>query len=133
MFGNDNDKIDQISSEIVSLSSDNEIPCERAFEISRKFDVSPLEVGLKINSLEIKISNCQLGLFGYKPEKKILVPAEDVSSSLENSIMNHLTNNRIFCKDVWEVANENSIGRMDAAAACEKLSIKIKKCQLGAF
>ncbi len=133
MPGTNQDNMDDISAELISISTDNEVTCEQAFQAAHKLGVSPLSVGKKINALDKKITRCQLGLFGYKPEKKILVPAEKVDTSLENSIMNHVTNNRIFCIDVWKVADENSISRMDAAAACEKLSIKIKKCQLGAF
>lgn len=133
MPGTSQDNMDDISAELISISTDNEVTCEQAFETAHKLGVSPLEVGKKINALGKKITKCQLGLFGYKPEKKILTPAEEVGSSLENSILNHITNNRIFCIDVWKIADENSIRRMDAAAACEKLSLKIKKCQLGAF
>jgi len=47
--------------------------------------------------------------------------------------MQYVNNGRIICADVWKVADSQGITRLDAASACEKVILKIKKCQLGAF
>ena len=42
---------------------DGKLPCAVAFELARKFKVTPRQVGDTANRLEIKIVNCQLGCF----------------------------------------------------------------------
>ena len=40
---------------------------------------------------------------------------------------------RLSCLSAWEIAEETGSTRMAISSACEKLKIKIKPCQLGAF
>ncbi len=124
---------DDLTLKLKNASDGEEISCENAFTVIENTGVLPLDVGKLINKMDMKITRCQLGLFGYKPEKKILKPADSVSEQLSSSIMQYVNNGRIICADVWKVADSNGITRIEAASACEKLSFKIKKCQLGAF
>ena len=48
----------------------NGLPCAVAFDIASTLGVSPLEVGKNADLLEIPLIKCQLGLFGYQPNKK---------------------------------------------------------------
>jgi len=124
---------DDLTEKLQNVSDGKEISCENAFIVIEDTGVLPLDVGKLINRMDMKITCCQLGLFGYKPEKKILKPADSVSEQLSSLIMQYVNNGRIICVDVWKVADSHGITRLDAASACEKLSLKIKKCQLGAF
>ncbi|MFW5770750.1 MAG: hypothetical protein ACOCX9_04885 [Spirochaetota bacterium] len=124
---------EDLTTKLQNVSDGKEISCKNAFTVIENTGVSPLDVGKLINKMDMKITCCQLGLFGYKPEKKILKPADTVSEQLYSSIMQYVNNGRIICADVWKVADSQLITRLDAASACEKLSLKIKKCQLGAF
>jgi hypothetical protein len=77
-------KIDQKVAEAVKgRVSEEEISCAAAFKIVSDLEVSPLEVGFTIDVLEIPVTKCQLGLFGYNPQKGFVQPAESVSSALE--------------------------------------------------
>ena len=59
--------------------------------------------------------------------------APSVSSDLESAIRKALANGRLSCLDAWKIADQLQIKRLDVCAACEKLKIKVKPCQLGAF
>ena len=109
------------------------ISCAAAFKIVRDMDISPNEVGFTIDSLEIKITKCQLGLYGYGPGKRSIKPMEEVSKGLEEAIKRSLLDGRLSCEAVWELAERFDIGKMDVTSACEALKIKISSCQLGAF
>jgi hypothetical protein len=64
-------EIDQKVAEAVKgRISEEEISCAAAFKIVSDLEVSPLEVGFTIDVLEIPVTKCQLGLFGYNPQKK---------------------------------------------------------------
>lgn len=127
-------KIDEgLKQEIVQQTKDNNISCRSAEKISREKNVSMSEIGLTIDMLNINIVQCQLGLFGYDGKTKQVPAAETVSPDLESVIRAALVDNRLPCKVAWGIADKLKIKRLEVCSACEKLKIKIKPCQLGAF
>ena len=109
------------------------LPCPAAFEIAAELGVPAEEVGFTADRLEISLIFCQLGLHGYLPESKCLKPAESVSSELESVIQERTVDGRLPCRAAWDIAAEQGMEKMDVAAACELLEVKIISCQLGAF
>ncbi|MBW1894574.1 MAG: hypothetical protein JRF40_11575 [Deltaproteobacteria bacterium] len=113
--------------------SDGKITCAAMHGIAKMLSVSPAEVGKTADLLEVRLLKCQLGLFGYSPERKIVKPAENVSSEISRAIRESIENQRISCLSCWEIAEKSGCGKMDISAACEELGVKISPCQLGAF
>jgi hypothetical protein len=109
------------------------ITCGDAHRIARDLGVSPAAVGATIDLLELRIARCQLGLFGYSPQRKILQPADSVAPELAEALNRLAVDGRISCKDCWDTAAVFGMPRMAAGAACERLGLKIRPCQLGAF
>jgi hypothetical protein len=122
-----------LAERIKNSCADNAITCASAHEIADEQGVPPSEVGFTIDFLERRINKCQLGLFGYRPERRIVKTAETVSDELEKAIRDELADNRLSCARAWDIADRMGISRIDVASACEKLNIKISQCQLGAF
>lgn len=111
---------------------ENKLPCAKIFEICNEFSVFPDIAGLTMDNYKMKITFCQLGLFGYPEGKKIPV-CETVSKELKEEILSYLEDDKLPCAAAWNIALEMKIKKIDVAAASEKLGIKIGKCQLGAF
>jgi hypothetical protein len=109
------------------------LPCAVAFEIAAEELVSPLDVGRTSDLLEVPIIKCQLGLFGYKPQKRIVKPAEQVSDELREAISQGLENGRLPCRTAWAIAERLHLPKMAVSSACELLKTKIGPCQLGSF
>jgi hypothetical protein len=107
--------------------------CAVAFAIAERLHAAPIDIGGALDLEDISIVKCQLGLFGYKPDKKIVKPMESVPDGLRKEITTGLTNGRLPCAQAWAIAQKFNMSKMDISAACEKLGIKIKPCQLGAF
>jgi hypothetical protein len=127
-------KYDQkIIDAIKEHSLDGKIPCAVAFSIAGDLKVPPAEVGVTLDFLETKIVKCQLGLFGYQPQKNVAKPAESVSSELEEAIRAVLVNDRLPCAAAWEIAKRFELPKMGVCSACETLKIKISDCQLLTF
>jgi len=127
-------KVDpQIAEALKEKAKNNKISCASAHKIADETGTTPAEVGVALDLLEMRITNCQLGLFGHSPEKKIVKSSETVSPELEKAIRNSLEDNRISCLSCWEIAARFGIARIDISAACEALGVKIGLCQLGAF
>ncbi len=61
-----------IKNEILKQNKDGKLPCLVAFKIANELRVSPAEVGETVDLLNFRLAKCQLGLFGYKPQKKSL-------------------------------------------------------------
>ena len=113
--------------------SEGEIPCAVAFKVASELDVAPALVGKTADLLELRLRKCQIGLFGYEPNKRIVKPAETVSEELETCIRDGLTDNRLSCEKAWGISKKLDLTKMAVSSACEHLGIKINACQLGAF
>lgn len=109
------------------------LPCARAFEIARELSVPLLKIGYTADLLHIRIVQCQMGLFGYEPEKRIVQAASVVEQPLEKAIRERLINGRLPCAAAFAISRELRIPKMDVSAACETQKIKVSSCQLGAF
>jgi hypothetical protein len=109
------------------------LPCRIAHEIASQFAVPPAEVGKTADLLEHRIIECQMGLFGYSPQKRIVTPAARVDPALREALEQRTVEGVISCFSCWEVAAALGIARMAVASAVESLGLKIKPCQLGAF
>ena len=127
-------KVDKRVADLVkSKVKEGAMACAVAFEIAESLGVSPEEVGFTLDSLEINIVKCQLGLFGYAPIKRIVKPAERVPPDIEKAIRGALVNDRLPCASAWALAEKRRLKKMDISSACEALGIKIGPCQLGTF
>jgi hypothetical protein len=122
-----------IKSEILKRTHKNEIPCAVAFEIAKDLRVSPDAVGMTADLMNYRLVKCQLGLFGYHPQKKIVTPQHTVTEDLKNAISEALVQERLSCKSAWDIASRFNVRKMNVSGACEAMGIKIKYCQLGAF
>jgi len=123
----------QIAEAVKQKAKEGKISCAVAFEIVEELHIPPDEVGFTLDSLEIKISKCQLGIFGYSHNKSPVKPLDSVSGELKKTIEDALEGSRLPCIAAWEIAKRLGIGKMDVTAACENLKIKISSCQLGGF
>jgi hypothetical protein len=131
--GPDRQPLPEVAEAVRKRARDGEIPCAAAFEIAEDRKVSPAEVGLAIDCLEVLIVKCQLGLFGYGAQRSIAEPAADVAPDLEGAIRRDLVEGRLPCAASWRIAADLGLPRMAVSSACERLGIKISRCQLGAF
>ncbi|MBA2880300.1 hypothetical protein HNR65_000607 [Desulfosalsimonas propionicica] len=114
-------------------AKDGELPCSVAFEIANQLNTLPAAVGACADEMKLRLVKCQLGLFGYSPNKKIVKARPEVSDALRRAIGENLENGRLPCKRAFAIAADMGLRKMDISGACETLGIKIKPCQLGAF
>src|SRR5512137_1990793 len=112
---------------------DGAMTCPLAFQAAGELNLSPAEIGQALDILEISLSKCQLGLFGYSPISRIIQPAESVSEELEAAIRKAVTDGRLPCAEIFRIAGEFKLAKIRVSGACEKLKIRISACQLGAF
>ncbi len=122
-----------IRDEILKYAKENELPCAVAFQIAEDSGLLPAEVGKTADLMNFRIVKCQLGLFGYKPESKIVTVQNNVSPELKAAISEAAIDGRLPCRSAWEIASCFNVRKMTVSGICEALNIKIKPCQIGAF
>ena len=122
-----------IKDTIVNNTKEGGLPCAVAFKIAADLNISPEKIGACTDNLDIKLAKCQLGFFGYSPQKKIVKPHTPVEAELDAAIQTALKNGKLSCRDAWAIAEDLNIPKMRVSGACETLKVKIEKCQLGAF
>ncbi|MFP4306098.1 MAG: hypothetical protein ACLFQQ_02670 [Desulfococcaceae bacterium] len=123
----------RIAEAVKAGAKDGKVSCAAAHRIATDMGVHPSEVGKTMDLLEFRIVKCQLGLFGYQPNKKVVEPAETVSLELRDALTAALVDDRLPCKSAWRIADRFGITRMAVASACEKMNLRVSPCQLGAF
>ncbi len=118
---------------VVSNLTDNQIPCTTAFGIADHLSVTPMVVGTAIDLQEGRIVGCQLGLFGYGKQKKLLDAPQKIDKMIQRAIQDALVDGRLSCLKAWQIADAHTVPRLEIANICESLNIRICQCQLGAF
>jgi hypothetical protein len=123
---------------IRSQSKDNAISCASVFAVAKKNSVNPLLIGQTADVLQVHLSHCQLGLFGFPGHAKgwnsakvAEIPAPE---GLEAAIRSALgPAGELTCGAAWELADLFHISRMLVGYVTDKLNIRLHQCQLGAF
>lgn len=118
---------------VTKRSKDGQLPCARAFQAAEELGVAPAKIGEYADAMGLKLVKCQLGLYGYTPDKKIVKKREPVEPELQSAIESGLADGALPCAVAWQIADRMHLKKMDVSGACETLGIKIKPCQLGAF
>lgn len=124
---------ENVKADLIQNEIDNRLTCETAHYIANKHSISSEMVGQAMDSLKLRIDKCQLGLFGYGPSKKNFNPDVKIPEEMKKVLLESESDGRISCQDCWCLANKLSISRLEMGSVCEKLEIRIKPCQLGAF
>lgn len=124
----------EIAAQIKDSLTEGKLPCASAFKIARRLKVSPYQVREVADELGVKISQCQLGLFGYGSGKgKFLEPGREVGEELQARIKEKVVEGGLPCATAWDIAQELKMKRIDVARAAEGLGVRITHCQLGCF
>ena len=109
------------------------ISCAAAHGVAQRLACDPTDIGQALDLMEVRLSRCQLGLFGYQPEKRIVKKADQWDAGLEKEIRAALRDGCLPCSDAWAIADRRQLSRLAVANVCEALAIKVRPCQLGAF
>jgi hypothetical protein len=123
----------RIAAEIRRRVADGTLPCAVAFDIAQALGVTPAAVGKTADEIYVRLAKCQLGLFGYAPQKKIVRPRMPDQPAVRPAIQADLQDGRISCRSAWDIARRLGVAKMTVSNACEAMGVKIKPCQLGAF
>ncbi len=111
------------------------IPCACAVEIAQECGVPTATVGRTADSLGIRVSECQLGLFGYEAygDKRWVRRLTLVPKPLEFEVRAACVGDRLACAAAWRLADARGLPRLVLGSVSETLDLRISDCQLGCF
>jgi hypothetical protein len=127
---------EQIAKAVREKSPGGALGCAMAEKISRELKVGMAEVGITADLLEIKVKECQLGLFGWGDKTghgKDIPATGSVPAEIKNAVEKAVVNGTVACAAAWSIADQLGVKRKAVSAACDALKLKIRPCQLGAF
>jgi hypothetical protein len=127
-----------LTAEIRGRILDGTLSCAEAFAVADGTGVSPLDVGRTADLLRVKLSHCQLGLFGYPGQGKgwdrsgagMGAAPDGLEAALKRRAGREA---RIACSDLWELAELYGVPRILAGDTADRMGIRVIACQLGAF
>jgi hypothetical protein len=117
---------------VTQYARKGELPCAVAFAAAARYGCPPGEIGKAVDLMGLRLTKCQLGLYGYGQKKKIVFP-ETPEPALAAAISKACANGRISCETIWDIARRMKMRKLGVSKACEAMGIKIIHCQLGAF
>ena len=125
----------ELEAKVKEALRDGQLPCAFAFRVSEETGATPAHVGAEANRLDVRISRCQLGLFGFQVfgRKGLVQKLEKVPGDLTVALNGAASDGRIACAALWRIAEAHGLPRVAVACAAETLDLRITPCQLGCF
>jgi hypothetical protein len=128
---------EQLHRNIRERLESGKLPCSQAHAAAQELGLDPLAVGKAADEAGIRVSRCQLGLFGYGPKAegkhKIVQAMGTVPEPLAERLQQQTESDGITCLSIWQVADELGYQRIEASSAVEALGLRVSRCQLGCF
>ena len=120
-------ELDNIQKEllITNLDEEGKLSCLKAFKVARLLGRKPIEMSAITKNMGIKITNCELGVFG---KLKFKAPNEEVYNRLKQNYMGHTT---LECKVLWDEAQRLTLKTIGSTV--KNSDIEVINCQLGCF
>lgn len=119
--------LDETQKELIltNLDDDGKLSCLKAFKVSRLIGIKPIDMSDACKSVGIKISNCELGVFGK-------IKFQNAESAIYSKISQNFTQNKdVSCKTLWYIAQQSSLRRVGNTVKFS--DVEVTHCQLGCF
>ncbi len=129
--------MNELETKIKLYPQQDQLPCAVAHYIAVELGQPPQMVGETATRLGVRITQCQLGLFGYarkgRPAYRILRPADPLPETLAQALRAVAVDGRVTCAQLWQLAEQFDMSRHEVGNAADTLGLKVKPCQLGCF
>ncbi|MEW6365701.1 MAG: hypothetical protein AB1714_13815 [Acidobacteriota bacterium] len=124
--------------ELRSRLRDGRLPCVAAFAAAEAMRVEPLLIGKTADAVDLHLTQCQLGLFGYPGHSRLWDDKGYLEPQLPEGVEEAIRAasaeaGRLSCRAAWEIADRFKVARADIGRAADRLGIRLRECQLGAF
>lgn len=110
---------------LTNLDENGKLSCLKAFKVSRLINLKELQMSDACKSINVKITNCELGVFGKLKFK-------EAETAIYHKISKNFTQDtEISCKKLWHQAQSSTLKRVGSTV--KNSDIEVTYCQLGCF
>ena len=112
---------------------DGYVPCPSGWRVAKEQGVSRLAVGVAIDRLGIRVSDCQLGCFAVSKTDHLGAVPEPADEELARRVEDLHERGELTCSNVFALAAERKAKPRSVADAANARGHKLRQCQLGCF
>jgi hypothetical protein len=127
----------ELKDRVREATNDDQLPCALGHKLALEWEVMPEELGTVARELGIRITRCQMGLFGYGPKGtpgyRVVQAADHIPEGLTVEVQAALVDGRLPCRTAWALAECHSLTYRQMGDVVEALGLKVKPCRLGQF
>ena len=119
--------LDESQKELIltNLDEDGKLSCLKAFKVARLIGREPKEMSAITKSMDIKITNCELGVFG---KLRFVEPDMSIYNKLKK---NYMEDKKLECKVLWDEAKNSTLKLVGSTV--KNSDLEVVHCQLGCF
>jgi hypothetical protein len=127
-----------VAAAITSRLEDGRLSCAAACDLAVELGTAPIHIGRSADQLQVRLTSCQLGLFGYPGHAKGWEPAGVASLPVPDGLEDALRSaagdrSEVSCGRLWEEARRFSVPRIQVGWLADRLGLRVCECHLGAF
>ncbi len=122
-------KLDNIQTDLLMTNLDEvgRLSCLKAFKVARLIGMKPKDMAKIAKSLNITITNCELGVFGK-------LKFSEIDDRIYNALTKNTTENKkVECEIAWKEAQAKGATLKKVGSTIKNSDIKVTHCQLGCF
>lgn len=117
----------QLNLLLTNLDEEGKLSCLKAFKVARLIGVKPKDMDNITKDLNIKITNCELGVFGK-------LSFADMDDKIYNKLsQNFNEGKKVECEVAWHAARDKGLSLKKVGSTITRSDIKVTHCQLGCF
>jgi len=129
---------ERIAAAIHARLEEGRLACAAGLEAAEALGVAPIDIGRTADRLRIRLTRCELGLFGHPGgikgwERGGVAALPDPEGLGEALLAARNERGEIDCEQVWREAERFRVPRLQVAYVADRLGIRIRSCLLGAW
>ncbi len=107
-----------------NLDENGRLSCIKAMKVAKKIGEDRQNMSAITKSLDIKITNCELGVFGK-------LKFQEASKDIYDEILSDFGQKEIKCEDLWNESKKTSLKKVGSTV--KNSDLEVTYCQLGCF
>ncbi|MDF1554696.1 MAG: hypothetical protein P1P84_16620 [Deferrisomatales bacterium] len=125
--------LSQLEGAVKAAAKGGYVACPSAWKTAQEAGVSRLDVGVMIDKLGLRVTDCQLGCFSVSKTSRLGEAVAPVDEEITRRVEALHDNGELTCPNIFALAGELNAKPRSVADAANARGYKLGKCQLGCF
>ena len=126
-------QLSSLEDAVKAAVKDGYVACPTGWRIAGDEGVSRMDVGVMIDKLGIRVTNCQLGCFKVSKTDRTREDLGAPPAEVARRVGALAAGDELTCPNIFAIARELGVKPMAVADAANTAGHKLRGCQLGCF